>query len=268
MRIALFQPDIAGNVGTILRLAACWHIGVDIILPCGFPASDAQLRRAAMDYGGHAEVTRHADFAAFAAARLTDGTRLIALTSAGGLLALRRALQGRRHMLMGRESAGLPPDLHARADLRLRIPMAAGFAAGPACARGPAPEDSDGGGLSFLEPRRRIGHRARRGDAADAPFPRVMLSRRRTMGERIENQRLDGTEYHNCSMTEVTFDDVNLKGARFHNVNLAGATLDDVNLSNLTIVNANVEGLTIYGYDIHALLQPLLERDSKAGKSD
>ncbi len=127
MRIALFQPDIAGNVGTILRLAACWHIGVDIILPCGFPASDAQLRRAAMDYGGHAEVTRHADFAAFAAARLTDGTRLIALTSAGDCSLYDARFRAGDILLMGRESAGLPPDLHARADLRLRIPMAAGF---------------------------------------------------------------------------------------------------------------------------------------------
>ena len=127
MRIALYQPDIAGNVGTILRLAACWQIGVDIVLPCGFPASDAQLKRAAMDYGGQVEVTRHADFAAFAAARLGEGARLVALTSAGGTRLPDARFAPYDILLMGRESAGLPPELHERADLRVRIPMAAGF---------------------------------------------------------------------------------------------------------------------------------------------
>ncbi|MBN8829527.1 MAG: tRNA (cytidine(34)-2'-O)-methyltransferase [Sphingomonadales bacterium] len=127
MRIALYQPDIAGNVGTILRLAACWQIGVDIVLPCGFPASDAQLRRAAMDYGGHVEVTRHADFAAFTAARLTGNARLVALTSAGDTRLPDARFAPDDILLMGRESAGLPPELHEQADLRVRIPMAAGF---------------------------------------------------------------------------------------------------------------------------------------------
>ncbi len=127
MRIALYQPDIAGNVGTILRLAACWELAVDIILPCGFPASDAQLKRAAMDYGGHVDVTRHVDFAAFATARLADGARLIALTSAGDTRHVDARFKPDDILLMGRESAGLPPELHDRADLRLRIPMAAGF---------------------------------------------------------------------------------------------------------------------------------------------
>jgi len=127
MRIALYQPDIAGNVGTILRLAACWQIGVDIILPCGFPASDAQLRRAAMDYGAAADVTRHADFEAFSAARLTGDARLIALTSAGGTSLYDVRFQPSDILLMGRESAGLPSTLHDRAALRVRIPMAEGF---------------------------------------------------------------------------------------------------------------------------------------------
>lgn len=127
MRIALHQPDIAGNVGTILRLAACWRVGVDIVLPCGFPASDAGLRRAAMDYGGHVDVTRHADFAAFAAARLRGEARLVAFTSAGDTRLDRAAFRPDDILLMGRESAGLPEELHARADLRVRIPMAAGF---------------------------------------------------------------------------------------------------------------------------------------------
>lgn len=127
MRIALFQPDIAGNVGTILRLAACWQLGVDIILPCGFPASDAQLRRAAMDYGAAADVTRHVDFDAFAAARLHGGARLVALTSAGDTALPDTRFTPDDILLMGRESAGLPADLHDRADLKVRIPMAPGF---------------------------------------------------------------------------------------------------------------------------------------------
>jgi len=127
MRIVLFQPDIAGNVGTILRLAACWQVGIDIILPCGFPASDAQLRRAAMDYGAQAEVERHADFDAFAQARLADGARLVALTSAGSTRLPDARFRPDDLLLMGRESAGLPTALHERADLRVRIPMAPGF---------------------------------------------------------------------------------------------------------------------------------------------
>ena len=127
MRIALYQPDIAGNVGTILRLAACWQIPVDIILPCGFPASDAQLKRAAMDYGAAVDVTRHADFAAFEGAVLNTGARLVALTSAGGTRLTDAAFRRDDVLLLGRESAGLPQELHDRADLRVRIPMAPGF---------------------------------------------------------------------------------------------------------------------------------------------
>jgi tRNA (cytidine/uridine-2'-O-)-methyltransferase len=127
MRIALYQPDIAGNVGTILRLAACWQVGVDIILPCGFPASDAQLRRAAMDYGAAADVTRHADFEAFAATRLMDGARLIALTSSGSASLYDARFEPGDILLMGRESAGLPTELHDRTAMRVRIPMAEGF---------------------------------------------------------------------------------------------------------------------------------------------
>ncbi|MBT2188935.1 tRNA (cytidine(34)-2'-O)-methyltransferase [Sphingobium nicotianae] len=127
MRIALYQPDIAGNVGTILRLAACWQVPVDIILPCGFPASDAQLRRAAMDYGGEADVTRHADFAAFESACLGGGARLVALTSSGDTRLTDAAFRPGDIVLLGRESAGLPAELHDRADMRVRIPMAPGF---------------------------------------------------------------------------------------------------------------------------------------------
>lgn len=127
MRIALYQPDIAGNVGTILRLAACWQIAVDIILPCGFPASDAQLRRAAMDYGSHVDVTRHVDFDAFLENRMTGGARLVALTSVGETALFNAQFQPDDILIMGRESAGLPADIRDMAAQRVRIPMASGF---------------------------------------------------------------------------------------------------------------------------------------------
>ena len=79
--------------------------------------------------------------------------------------------------------------------------------------------------------------------------------------QKIEHQRLDGIEFHDCAMAGAVFDNVNLGNARVHNVNLAGASFDDVNMKGVRIENANIEGLTIYGYDIHELLQPLLERD-------
>ena len=127
MRLALYQPDIAGNVGTILRLAACWEIPVDIILPCGFPVSDAQLRRAAMDYGQEADVTRHVDYDAFVVARLQRGARLVALTSAGETPLPDARFAADDVLLMGRESAGLPADVRDAAAMRVRIPMAPSF---------------------------------------------------------------------------------------------------------------------------------------------
>ena len=125
MRIALYQPDIAGNVGTILRLAACWQVPVDIILPCGFPASDAQLRRAAMDYGQIADVRRHAGWADFRAESEGKG-RLLLLTTRAVRPFHDFAFEPSDILLLGRESAGAPDEVHAAADARLVIPMAGG----------------------------------------------------------------------------------------------------------------------------------------------
>ena len=123
MRIALFQPDQAGNVGTILRTAACLRVPVDIIEPCGFPWSERALRRAGMDYAELAQVRRHADWAAFEAQ--LQG-RLVLLTTAGDtLLDEARFLPG-DVLVMGSESAGAPEHVHAGAGLRVRIPIAAG----------------------------------------------------------------------------------------------------------------------------------------------
>ena len=123
MRLALYQPDQAGNVGTILRLAACLGIPVDIVEPCGFPWSDRALKRAGMDYAEMANVTRHADWARFEA-RL--GGRLVLFTTAGGVRLPDAGFELEDTLLFGSESRGAPADVHARADLRVRIPQVAG----------------------------------------------------------------------------------------------------------------------------------------------
>lgn len=124
MRIALFQPDIAGNVGTILRLAACFGAAVDIIEPCGFPYSDRSLKRAGMDYAALASVTRHADWASF---RASAGGRLILLSTRGETLLPQAAFRADDILLLGSESAGAPDHVHAAADGVVRIPLRAGF---------------------------------------------------------------------------------------------------------------------------------------------
>jgi tRNA (cytidine/uridine-2'-O-)-methyltransferase len=127
MRIALYQPEIAGNVGAILRLAACFCVPVDIIMPTGFAFSDARLKRAAMDYGEAAEVTRHANFAAFDADRRANGRRLVLMSSHAAQGLYDAVFRPDDVLLMGSEGAGVPDDVRDLADLRVRIPMAAGF---------------------------------------------------------------------------------------------------------------------------------------------
>lgn len=126
MRIALFQPDIAGNVGTIIRLAACFAVPLDIIMPCGFPASDRQLRRAAMDYEAEADIVRHATANAFFKARARDGSRIVLLTSHGDTLLPDASFEPADTLLFGSESSGVPDDVRTHADQRVRIPMANG----------------------------------------------------------------------------------------------------------------------------------------------
>jgi tRNA (cytidine/uridine-2'-O-)-methyltransferase len=124
MRIALYQPDIAGNVGTILRLAACTGVAVDLIEPMGFAWSDRALARAGMDYVGQAEVVRHADWEAFLA---TVRGRIVLMTTRGAdrLDAARFASDD--ILLFGSESSGVPAPVHDRADARVLIPMREGF---------------------------------------------------------------------------------------------------------------------------------------------
>lgn len=123
MRLALYQPDQAGNVGTILRLAACLGVPVDVIEPCGFPWSDRALKRAGMDYAEIANVTRHPDWEAFAAALRG---RLVLLTTRGDARINEARFESDDVLLLGSESAGAPGLVHDRANLRVRIPQVAG----------------------------------------------------------------------------------------------------------------------------------------------
>ncbi|MDB5707146.1 MAG: rRNA methyltransferase [Sphingomonas bacterium] len=124
MRIALFQPDIAGNVGTILRLAACLGAGVDLIEPMGFAWGDRALARAGMDYAQAIEVTRHIDWAAFEAQ--VQG-RIVLLTTQGGTRLDEALFRADDVLLLGSEGSGVPPEVHARADLAVRIPLVPGL---------------------------------------------------------------------------------------------------------------------------------------------
>jgi len=127
MRLALFQPDIPQNAGTMLRLAACLGVGVDIVEPCGFVWSDRHLRRAGMDYLDRADLLRHASWEAFIADRRGAEGRLILLTTAGTISHTGFGFLPGDTLMVGRESAGAPAMVHEAADARVRVPMAAGM---------------------------------------------------------------------------------------------------------------------------------------------
>ena len=123
MRVALYQPDQAGNVGTILRLAACLGTAVDIIEPCGFPFSDRGLKRAGMDYAAMANVTRHSAWESFAGAA---GGRIVLLTTSGAMRIHEARYQADDILLFGSESTGVPLHVRDAAALRIRIPQVVG----------------------------------------------------------------------------------------------------------------------------------------------
>jgi tRNA (cytidine/uridine-2'-O-)-methyltransferase len=126
MRLALYQPDIPQNTGAALRLGACFKVPVDIIEPCGFPLDDKRLRRSAMDYGGSCELQRHDSWEAFwQASRAVPGRRIVLLSTAASVPYTDFAFNADDTLLLGRESAGVPPEVHAAADARVRIPIAA-----------------------------------------------------------------------------------------------------------------------------------------------
>lgn len=123
MRLALFEPDIPPNTGTILRLAACLDVPVDIVEPCGFPFSERGFRRAGMDYLELVALTRHTSFDAFEEERRKSGARLILLTTKAETNYTDFRFAEGDVLLVGRESSGVPEHVHDVADARLLIPI-------------------------------------------------------------------------------------------------------------------------------------------------
>lgn len=128
IRLAAFQPDIAQNLGSMIRTCACLGVGLDVIEPCGFPFSVKALRRAAMDYADIAEIFRHDDWEAFVAGMgaTRGGSRLVLLSTHGTTPYWGFGFTSRDVLLVGRESAGVPQKVVARADEVVTIPMPGG----------------------------------------------------------------------------------------------------------------------------------------------
>jgi len=127
IRLALFEPDIPQNTGTILRLGACFGTPVDIIEPAGFPWSERHFRRAGMDYLDHVDLVRHVSFAQFTKTIRSEGRRLVLATTKAALPYSDFAYSGDDTLLFGRESRGVPDEVHAAADSRVLIPMRPGL---------------------------------------------------------------------------------------------------------------------------------------------
>jgi tRNA (cytidine/uridine-2'-O-)-methyltransferase len=125
LRIALFEPDIAPNVGTILRLGACLGVGIDVIEPCGFVWSEPKLRRAGMDYLDQVDLQRHTSWQRYINAARPK--RLVLLTTRGATRLPAFEFAAGDTLLLGRESAGVPDDVHAAADARVAIPLMPGM---------------------------------------------------------------------------------------------------------------------------------------------
>jgi tRNA (cytidine/uridine-2'-O-)-methyltransferase len=126
--LVLFQPDIPQNAGAMMRLAACMGISLDLVEPCGFPIDerrmDRDMRRAGMDYLEMLDLVRHISWDAF---RKVPGGRLVLLTTTGDVSHVDFAFQPDDRIVVGRESAGVPPEVHDAADARIRIPMRPGI---------------------------------------------------------------------------------------------------------------------------------------------
>jgi tRNA (cytidine/uridine-2'-O-)-methyltransferase len=126
LRIALYQPDIPGNTGAVIRIAACFALAVDIIEPAGFDLSDRALKRSGMDYVEQAVLTRHLHWDAFEAWRKTGNRRLILASTKAAVHYTQFAFRKNDILLFGRESSGVPGYVHDGADARILIPMAQG----------------------------------------------------------------------------------------------------------------------------------------------
>lgn len=121
MRLCAYQPDFPHNLGGLIRLGVCFGAAIDVVEPCGFPFSTKAARVSGLDYVDKARIDRHASWAAFVAGRAPG--RLVLLTTSGDAVLWEAALQPEDTLVLGRETAGAPPDVHAAADLRLRIPL-------------------------------------------------------------------------------------------------------------------------------------------------
>ena len=127
MRLALYQPDIAGNLGTSMRLCACLGVGLDIIEPCAFPLGDKQLKRAAMDYAGAIDAVRHIDWAHFRDAARASGNRIVLMSSKAETTLFETEFREGDIILMGSESSGVPESVAREAGLATRIEMQPGM---------------------------------------------------------------------------------------------------------------------------------------------
>ncbi|MEM9170478.1 MAG: TrmH family RNA methyltransferase [Pseudomonadota bacterium] len=126
LRLALYQPDIAENVGAAIRIAACFDAGLDVVGPCGFPLDARRVRRVAMDYRARIEPVLHSGWTAFAADAAGRGRRLVLLTTRGAERMGDFVFAPGDVVLMGRETAGAPEAVHDAAGARVIIPLAAG----------------------------------------------------------------------------------------------------------------------------------------------
>ncbi len=127
MRIALYQPDIPQNAGALIRLAACLDIALDIIGPCGFVRDDSRMRRSGLDYSERTHALWHTSWDTFLDEHARRNSRLILLTTKGAVAHTQILFQPEDTLLLGRESCGVPDDVHARADIRTCVPMKSGM---------------------------------------------------------------------------------------------------------------------------------------------
>lgn len=127
MRLALYQPDIPQNMGAIIRIAACFRVPVDVIEPCGFPFDEKRLRRTAMDYGEACELARHLSWADYISTFRKSSNRLVLLTTASEVSHADFVFEPTDTLMLGRESHGVPSEVHQAADHCIRIPIAKGL---------------------------------------------------------------------------------------------------------------------------------------------
>jgi len=127
VRLALYQPDIPQNLGAAIRLSACLGVALDVIEPCGFPLTDASLKRAALDYGDKALITRHESFAAFRSAPERTGGRLVLVETDGAVSFQDFQFSTGDTLILGRESAGSSAELYEAAQVSVRVPMVRGL---------------------------------------------------------------------------------------------------------------------------------------------